>query len=250
MTYHYWHDMGDEMGNHYITTCNSQLRVAFVPEASEIVPDGAALWQVRARTEMYRPPVWTAAFTDETPPEIIAGLTAALDADVTNSTWRRQPYLTRNDHSDVVWDAMRTAGWQVSVEGLRVKATSPDGLASFAYRPPSTYGPQPVPRSEAWRATVYTSPDARRSLWEADFHSATPAHLVASFATALINPEPLTRESVTLPDECRAHARPLHEPIADRAPAAPTPLDIRRVQAAPARSIRTSDSTLRWSTTV
>lgn len=204
LTYHYWHDMDDEMGNHYVTTCDSQLRVAFVPEVSEIIPDSTALWQVRARTEMYRPPVWTAAFTDETPPEIIAGLTAALDADVTSSTWKRHPYLTRNDHPDVVWDVMRTAGWQMSVDGLRVKATSPDKLVTFEYRPPSTYGQRPVPRSEAWRATVYTSHDARRPLWEADFHSATPAQLVASFAKALINPQPLTRESATLPEECRA----------------------------------------------
>ncbi|MGX1759881.1 DUF317 domain-containing protein [Streptomyces lydicus] len=249
LTYHYWHDMGDELGNHYTTTCDSQLRVAFVPEESEILPDGSALWQVHARTGMFQAPLWTAAFTDETPPEIIAGLTAALDADVSDGSWGRHPYLTRNDHPDVVWDVMRTADWQVTVDGLRVKATSPDGLASFAYRPSSLYGPRPVPRGEAWRATVYTSPDARRPLWEADFHSATPAHLVASFATALTNPAPLTRESVMLPEECRAHARPLHEPITERASVAPTPLDIRRVQAARTRSIRTSDSTLRWSTT-
>ncbi|MGW2404080.1 DUF317 domain-containing protein [Streptomyces sp. NPDC001739] len=241
--------MHDEMGNYYVTTMDSRLRVAFIPEESEILPDSTALWQVRARTALYRQPVWTAAFTDETPPEIVAGLTAALDADVTNNTRERDRYLTRNDHPDAVWEVMRTAGWHMAVDGLRVTATSPDGLASLTYRPPSTYGRHPVPRSEAWRATVYPSADARRSLWEADFHSAAPAHLVVSFATALTNPAPLTRESATIPSQCRAYARPLHEPSANRAPVAPTPLDIRRVHAARARSVRTSDSTLRWSTT-
>ncbi|MGY4968364.1 DUF317 domain-containing protein [Streptomyces nigrescens] len=244
LTHHYWHNMHDEMGNFYVTTMGGQLRVAFIPEVSELIPDATALWQIRARNGHGEPSTWTAAFTDETPPEIIAGLTAALDADVTHSGWGTDPYLTRDDHPDVVWNVMREAGWQVTADGLHVKATSPDRLASLAYRPPSTFGGRGVVRDEAWRATVRATPDARRTLWEADFHSATPAHLIAAFATALTNPDPLTRESATVPRSCRTYARPLHAPT----PPTPTPLDVRRAHAARPRSVSTAPSLLRWST--
>ncbi|MGW3937375.1 DUF317 domain-containing protein [Streptomyces sp. NBC_00024] len=69
-------------------------------------------------------------------------------------------------------------------------ATSPDRLARLEYRPPSSFGGVTVARDEAWRARILAAPDARRALWEADFHSATPAHLVAAFATALADPRP------------------------------------------------------------
>src|SRR3954451_5025119 len=98
LTHHYWHDMSDEMGNFYVTTMGSQLRIAYVPEASELMPDATALWQIRCRTDLHAPPTWTAAFTDETPPEIIASVTAALDADVTAGRWNYEPHRERDDH--------------------------------------------------------------------------------------------------------------------------------------------------------
>jgi hypothetical protein len=135
LTHHYWHDMSDEMGNFYVTTMGSQLRVAYLPEASELMPDATALWQIRCRTDLHAPPTWTAAFTDETPPEIVAAVTAALDADVTAGRWDDEPYRERDDHPEMVWEVLRTARWQITVDGWHITATSPDRLARLEYRP-------------------------------------------------------------------------------------------------------------------
>ncbi|MEH0507253.1 DUF317 domain-containing protein [Streptomyces scabiei] len=250
LTHHYWHDMSDEMGNFYVTTMGSQLRIAYVPEASELMPDATALWQIRCRTDLHAPPTWTAAFTDETPPEIVAAVTAALDADVTAGRWNDEPYRERDDHPEMVWEVLRAARWQITVDGWHITATSPDRLARLEYRPPSSFGGHKVARDEAWRARILAAPDARRALWEADFHSATPAHLVAAFATALADPAPVSRERACVPRECHAHLRPL-KPDASAAPravAAPTPRDLARARAARSPALPTA-SVPRWSTT-
>ncbi|MFB7270736.1 DUF317 domain-containing protein [Streptomyces sp. NPDC056244] len=249
LTDHYWHDMHDEMGNFYATTYDSRLRVAYLPEVSELMPDATALWQIRARTDHTTSPLWTAAFTDETPPEIVAAVTTQLNADVSASTAKAAAHLQRNDHPDTVWDVLRAADWRISVAGWHVEAHSPDTLVSLAYRPPVRTDGRGVPRDEAWRATIVATPGARRALWEADFHSATPAHVVAAFARGLVDPAPLSREQDTVPDACRSHARPVTAPEPERSASIrhrPTPLDVARARLVRPPAVTTSVP--RWST--
>ncbi|WP_373463570.1 DUF317 domain-containing protein [Streptomyces sp. B4I13] len=51
---------------------------------------------------MHAPPTWTAAFTNKTPPEIVAAVTAALDADVAAGRWDDEPYRERDGRPAMV----------------------------------------------------------------------------------------------------------------------------------------------------
>ncbi|WP_225847255.1 DUF317 domain-containing protein [Streptomyces sp. HPF1205] len=225
LTHHYWHDMNDELGNFYITTMGSQLRVAFVPEASELMPDATALWQIRARDGWPPREVWSAAFTDDTPPEIIAAVTAELDATVTADHGRERYIdrgITHDEDPAQVWEVFRAAKWQVTASGFLAHAQSSDELVRVAYRDPRRVG-----RDEAWLATVRDPGGARRPLWEAWFHSATPTRVVRAFAAALTDPAPVSREAESLTASCRPYATPLHPPAPVPQPAAvPTPLEL------------------------
>lgn len=225
LSHHYWHDMNDELGNFYITTMGSQLRVAFVPEASELIPDATALWQIRARDGWPPREVWSAAFTDDTPPEIIAAVTAELDAAVT-SDHGRELYIDRGIAHDedpaAVWNTFQAANWQVTGSGFLARALSPDELVRVAYRDPRRVG-----RDEAWLATVHDPGGGRRPLWKAVFHSATPTPVVRAFAAALTDPAPVSREAEALTAACRPYATPLHPPTpAPQRAAVPTPREL------------------------
>ncbi|WP_433892616.1 DUF317 domain-containing protein [Streptomyces sp. CA-111067] len=246
LTHHYWHDMSDELGNFYITTRGSQLRVAFVPETSELMPDATALWQIRAREDWPPRDVWSASFTDDTPPEIIAAITAELDTALTTDRGR-ELYLDRGiaDDEDIaaVWETFRAANWNVTPAGFLAHAVSPDELAVVAYRDPRRVG-----RGDAWRAVVGDPGGGRRPLWEASFHSATPAWVLRVFAAAMTDPAPISRNGASLAVSCRSYAAPLHPPVpVPERPAVPTPLEVARRQQRQATPPRTV-SVPRWST--
>ncbi|MEC3997184.1 DUF317 domain-containing protein [Actinacidiphila sp. DG2A-62] len=244
LTHHYWHDMHDELGNHYVSTGGSQLRIAFVPEVSELMPDATALWQIRAREGWPPRDVWSAALTDDTPPEIIAAITAALDAAVSNEPGR-ELYTDRGISHDAdpaaVWEIFREAHWRVTAAGFLAHAESPDELVQVAYRNPRSVG-----RDRAWLATI-ADPEGNRPLWEAWLHSATPTFVLRAFATALTDPTPIPRDVDMLAPSCRPYATPLLPAPPAVQTAVPTPLELarrqpRRPSAPHARSIP------RWST--
>ncbi|WUH90338.1 DUF317 domain-containing protein [Streptomyces sp. NBC_00433] len=246
LTHPYWHEMSDELGNHYVTTRGSQLRVAFVPEVSELMPDATALWQLRARDGWPLRDVWSAAFSDHTPPEILAAITAELDAAVTIDRGR-ELFLDRGiaDDEDVaaVWETFRAANWHVTPAGFLAHAISPDELVCVAYRDPRRVG-----RGDAWRAVVADPGGGRRPLWEASFHSATPTRILRAFATAMTDPGPVSRDADLLTASCRPYATPIHPPASvPERPAVPTPLEVARRQRHQATAPRTV-SVPRWST--
>ncbi|MEU6230931.1 DUF317 domain-containing protein [Streptomyces sp. NPDC047042] len=143
----------------------------------------------------------------------------------------------------MVWEVLRAARWQIAVDGWHITVRSPDRLVRLEYRPPSSFGGHKVARDEAWRARILAAPYARRALWKA-YSTAPPAHLVATFATALADPASVSPERACVPRECHAHRRPLKPD----APAAPTPRDLARARAAPGPAPATV-SVARWSTT-
>ncbi|KPI02843.1 protein of unknown function DUF317 [Actinobacteria bacterium OK074] len=149
-----------------------------------------------------------------------------------------------------MWEVLRAARWEITVDGWHITATSPDRLARLEYRPPSSFGGRAVTRDGAWRARIIATSDAGLALWEAEFHSATPAHLVAALAAALADPALISRDRDCVPPECHAYMRPLtpDAPAVPRAAAVPTPRDLAR-----ARTVRdpapVNVSVPRWSTT-
>lgn len=246
LTHHYWHDMHDELGNFYITTMGSQLRVAFVPESSELMPDTTALWQIRTRDGWPPREVWSAAFTDFTPPEIIAAVTAELDAAITTDQGQ-ELYIDRGIAHDEdparVWEVFRAASWKTAGSGFVARAESPDELVRVAYRDPRLVG-----RDQAWLATVSDPSDGIRPLWEAWFHSATPTRVVRAFAAALTDPTPISRDAHTLAVSCRPYTTPLHPPTPVPQPTAvPTPRELARRLRNRAPALR-AVSVPRWST--
>jgi hypothetical protein len=235
--------MSDELGNYYITTYGSQLRVAFVPEVSELMPDATDLWQIRAREGWPPRDVWSASFSDETPPEIIAGVTAELDAAISADAGR-ELYLDRgiavDDDPASVWRTFETAGWDVTPSGFTARAVSPDGLVHLAY-----HDPRKVGRTAAWGAVI-EEPDGGW-LWEARFHSATPTRVIRAFAAALTDPTPVSREATMVPAACRDYAAfPRRQGAV--APAVPTPLEVFRHRRPRPASLG-AVSIPRWSTT-
>lgn len=203
-----WRLFPDERGNCYVTSRLHHVLIAVVPYPSKLVPHATALWQIRARKGLDGPWLWTAAFSDDTPPELIAALAGAVNEDLAEGHEGRQRCLYGNDRPHAVWDILHEAGWYVSADGWHHEATSPDGLVHFCYRSPGARGRRPLACGEAWRIAVLPTPGATRPLWEADFHSATPAHLIAAFTEALVDPRPLTRQTDTVPHAARAFTRP------------------------------------------
>lgn len=83
-----------------------------------------------------------------------------------------------------------------------------------------------------WYLWGGTSPN--RPHWYATFSTRTPVHLITATTTALADPTPVTRYTGELSRFTRTHAQltPIPPPI-------PTPLDVRRAQAARARTATT-----------
>ncbi|MEV8023024.1 DUF317 domain-containing protein [Streptomyces sp. NPDC086554] len=197
-----WRFREAEPGNVHAFADRDRAYVGFLPEPCQEVR-ARGLWHIEARQARWAAPVWEAAMSDHTPPELVAAFTAALAQDAALGG-EEPPYLHRDDHPDVVWEPLRRAGWDVHVAGFAVRALAPGLLVHVGYTPPRPEsGPRmQLAREEAWEIEVRPSP-AGAALWWAYFHAATPAHLIGAFTTALSDPAPLWREEHQIPRQAR-----------------------------------------------
>ncbi|MEU1819929.1 DUF317 domain-containing protein [Streptomyces roseifaciens] len=128
---------------------------------------------------------------------------------------------------------MTAAGWQHDRRGWTDELTAPDSLARLTYEhlAPDHQSEIAGHHSRWWLrgGTGRRFPD-----WYATFTTHTPTQLITATTTAIANPTPVTRYARELSLLTRNHAQ-----LAPIAPPIPTPLDVRRAQAARARTATT-----------
>ncbi|MEU4174733.1 DUF317 domain-containing protein [Streptomyces sp. NPDC026589] len=161
-----WKSVGDPDLPH-VVLASPDYRHSLVLEPT---PDSySAWWRIRSGD-------WHAAFGGNTPVEILAGFTDAL--------LRPAP----KEEPDI-WPTLQAAGWTVERDGKTQHALHPDGITTME-------------RSAgldsdwfSWTAVVAppTGLGGQHRLWSAYFDDRTPRHLLAGFATALVDPAPVSR---------------------------------------------------------
>lgn len=117
---------------------------------------------------------WYAEFGELVPAEILTGFTDALICP--------PPQLPDP------WQAVTSAGWHRDSDST---AYSPDSMCHIELRPLSEFHDRP-----SWRVVPREPGPGRFSrprIWHAYFDERTPAHLVGSFLTALVDRSPLQR---------------------------------------------------------
>ncbi|POX43390.1 hypothetical protein C3486_00190 [Streptomyces sp. Ru73] len=202
--------------------------------------DDFDLWHISAAEDPVSPPRWEATFNHAFPPEIVAGLTAALADDWEPDTTRflAPPPMYWADGVRPLLDA----GWKHgAAERGTVEIIAPDQQAG-AFIDTRRYGRQ----DEA--VTLWAGPPGWATRAEATFTAGTPAHLIAATAAAMRNPGPVVRERHML-HRGTEHLVQL-EPVGVNtrpAPTAPTPLEVKQtaVAAAVQRATHSQERTSR-----
>ncbi|WP_275462253.1 DUF317 domain-containing protein [Streptomyces noursei] len=197
-------------------------------------------WKISAAEDAVSEAHWSARINQNTPPEIVHGLTSALA-----NHWDEDSETFLKDHSYYWTDAVQPlldAGWERKpVRRGLVEIVSPDQLAGASIDV-VRYG------HDAELVTLWAGPPGWGTRAELVFTARTPKHLIAATAAALVDPTPVVRYTEHLHRSLaqRAHLTPIQPPK----PPAPTPLDVQRATAGhrlpPAPRTR---SVPRWSTT-
>lgn len=126
---------------------------------------------------------WHASFGGTTPAEIIAGFTDTL---------LQPPPEVEPD----IWSALQAADWTYErTDRGNEHARHPDGITTIKRWATLTSD------HFAWTAEVAlpTGLGGHDRLWQAYFDDRTPRHLLAGFATALIDPAPVSRGRYDVP---------------------------------------------------
>jgi hypothetical protein len=210
-----WHRQDDDFGNLILTSPDQRLKVGWYGDDHD-------LWKIAAYPDAFSAPAWTATFNQNTPPEIVAGLTTALahDHQDGNSRFLAPPSYSWTGAAQPLTDA----GWtrEPAAEIFTVKIIAPDQQAGLRI---STRLHEP--EDETW--TLWAGPPGWGTRAEATFTDRTPNHLIAATAAAMADPTPVIREEHMLHPDLRPFMRltPV-QPPAPPVPPVPTPLDVRR----------------------
>ncbi|MGY1435416.1 DUF317 domain-containing protein [Streptomyces reniochalinae] len=169
----------DALGNARLTSPTQRHRVDYMPRGLTQVQ-----WRISEGPDRYTPPIWQAAFTDNTPPEVVAAFTTALAQDESPWPGGRRP------RADDVLRPLAEAGWRRRENEWEIDFTSPDHLATVSYD--TTPGHPLDSGYEPWLIS------GARNLghghdWYAAFTTHTPTRLVTAVATRLSSPEPVPR---------------------------------------------------------
>ncbi|CAL9416798.1 hypothetical protein SUDANB145_01767 [Streptomyces sp. enrichment culture] len=192
-----------------LTSPDHRYRLEFTPRTGY----RASWWHLRHQgtgSEAY----WTASFGPLVPAEIIASLTDALVA---------PPPAEQPDP----WQAADATGWARDTDDT---ARSGDGMCVIAHRPLSEFTDAPSWFIETCKPSYDAYPGT--PIWQAQFHAATPAHLVSAFLTALTDTAPLQRGM----SDTTAHHTVVKEP---------SPLSPQQVVAAHASRLKAIQALLR-----
>ncbi|MFP8941702.1 DUF317 domain-containing protein [Streptomyces fenghuangensis] len=232
-----WDIDDDEFGNVYVTAPDHTARLGYLPEGEDDV-----LWKIAAYSNPFGPPHWVTTFNDATPTEIVTGFTTALAEKYAQG---RDGYLHGNHRVQDGYAPLAAAGWTVRSSYDHVEVTAPDDQAGLVYRRGRTdHLAELFGHREEW--TLWGGPEGYGPRWYGTHSTHTPASLIAAATSAMADPAPVIRSRAEVPDRCweLVEATPLEPP----ASSVPTPLDVRRAQAARARSTPPTPppSTLRY----
>lgn len=168
-----WRDKSKRDGPLLMESPDRTLRVAYDPYG---MPGG---WTVHCAASGDQEE-WWAVLGQQTPVEIVAGLTDALS----------QP---RSAHAPNVWAPLREQNWRNPPKAEHPTSISPDGSAWVQYHQ--------VPDGTAmWWAGAK---DRQGNGWGAHFTATTPLHLVQAFSAALASPEPVMRPLGRVPQSAQ-----------------------------------------------
>nr|WP_240982575.1 DUF317 domain-containing protein [Streptomyces sp. S3(2020)] len=168
-----WRSFGDADLPH-VVLASPDYRHTLVLEPT---PDtSSAWWRISSQR-------WYASFGGNTPAEILAGFTDAL-------------LRTAPEAEPDLWPTLQAAGWTYE-RGERGNeyARHPDGITIMERSATLTSD------YFRWRAEVAlpTGLGGHHVLWHAYFDDRTPRHLLAGFATALVDPAPVARGHYDVP---------------------------------------------------
>ncbi|MGW5017079.1 DUF317 domain-containing protein [Streptomyces cacaoi] len=179
-------------------------------------------WKITASADAVSPPAWEATFNHTFPPEIVAGLTAALAED-----WEPESDRFLAEPSIYWADSVRPlldAGWEDRWEPRHtaVHITSPDHQAGARIATRAYSGKDET-------VLLWSGPPGWGTRAEATFTANTPAHLVAATAAAFRDPAPVVRARHMLHRQVEHLVRldPVNTP-ARTGPRAPTPLEAKQ----------------------
>ncbi|WP_405589790.1 DUF317 domain-containing protein [Streptomyces sp. NBC_01190] len=212
----------DKLANVYVQAPDQRVRLGYLPEG-----DDDALWKITAYSDPFAMPRWLVTFQDSAPTEIVAGFTTALAAAYAEGPDSYLYYGNSNLAALDVGTPLAAAGWSHSFGTADVSFHSPDGLAEVHLRRSRLdHSAEMTGHQERW--LTLAGPPGNQ--WYATASSFTPEGLVAAMHTALTDPAPVIRYGDGL-----RHLPPQATATAVK-PMVPTPLEVRRAQAARARS--------------
>ncbi|MFJ4800854.1 DUF317 domain-containing protein [Streptomyces murinus] len=226
--------------HHHLDTGPFQLVVTSPDHRIRIgwAGDDYDTWVISAASDPVSMPRWTARINQNTPPEIVEGLTRALAQDWTedSDTFLASPSPSWSDGVRPLLDA----GWERRpVKAGVLEIVAPDGLAGASIDVVEA-------NPDAETVTLWAGPPGWGTRAEAVFTARTPKHLIAATAAALADPTSVLREKRSLPPELAALAQ--LTPVPESRPAGPTPRDVRRAAAARRPTTAPVRSVPRWTT--
>ncbi|MER6531639.1 DUF317 domain-containing protein [Streptomyces sp. NPDC001508] len=164
-----WKDQSKADGPLLLDSPDRLVRIVYDPY---VQPGG---WTIRGKATAHQEE-WWAILGQQTPVEIVAGLTDALT----------QP---RSAHAPNVWAPLQEQDWNRDRSNGNFTATSPDDTAWMQFRTGQN-------GDANWWAAAR---DEHGNGWHAAFSASTPMRLLQSFAAALASPEPVMRPRGRVP---------------------------------------------------
>ncbi|WP_327175426.1 DUF317 domain-containing protein [Streptomyces sp. NBC_01335] len=219
------HNLGDAPCQLLVTSPDHRIRVGWFGDDFE-------LWKITASEDALAAPRWTATANHLTPPEIVAGLTAALAHDYAESSPFESDVRFLNRPSPYWADAVQPlidAGWERGggAERGTIEIIAPDKQAGVVID-------NRLHGGDDQTVELWSGPPGWGTRAEILFTARTPSHLVAATAAAMADQAPVKRERHQF-DHDLAHlvtlapVRPTGIARPDPGlPRAPTPLDVRR----------------------
>ncbi|MEU2131801.1 DUF317 domain-containing protein [Streptomyces sp. NPDC018352] len=216
-----------------ITSPDHRIKVAWFGDDYDV-------WRISASENPVSELRWSARINQNTPPELVHGLTSALANEWSEdaTSFLAPPSYRWTDAVQPLLDA----GWERKPPSRgTVEIISPDQLAGVSIDIVNT-----DPHADVY--VLWAGPQGWGTRAEAVFTARTPKHLIAAMAAAFVDPSPVVRTRTLLNPRLAQLAQLAQlTPVTPPRPTVPTPRDA-RLQAARRPAAVGTSSVPRWST--